>query len=136
MKQLTIEHLSAYLPYGVKVVPIYGGYGILEADNIDHILRSKKPARMALRPLSDLTKQITHNGGTFVPLNWIHENTPIKAVLCTDTEGKAGLFCDNIQSSHYNAWPHSLVRTLLHLHFDVYNLIEAGLAIDINTLSK
>ena len=136
-KQLTIEHLAAYLPYDLIVVAESGtkfrlsvtgnmkGSGI-EDRPVSIVLDNKyKPL---LRPLSQLTETIEHNGERFVPIEWIDKNTPIKARMCTDSKGKVGLWCENVQASHYNAWPHSLVRILLHMHFDVYNLIDSGLA--------
>ncbi len=154
-KELTIEHLAAYLPYGLQtecghhLVGLYTHPVEAYADH-DHrtlLLSETKGGRVQweahthmvrfyLRPLSQLTETINHNGERFVPLDWIHQNTPIKAALSTDAKGNIRLFCDNIQSSHYNAWPHSLVRTLLHMHFDVYNLIEAGLAEPIPSINQ
>jgi hypothetical protein len=144
-KELTIEHLAAYLPYILTVKKnkchhiLEGLTGRNYAETRNGMLVTKEQITNViplLRPLSQLTETIEHGGKRFIPLDWIHDNTPIKAVLCTDTKGRVGLWCDNIKSSHYNAWPHSLVRTLLHMHFDVYGLIDSGLAEPIPSIEQ
>jgi hypothetical protein len=67
--QLTLEHLAPYLPYGLKILNGWGdikklNYSYLDDENngfINHV----KPI---LRPLSDLTEEIEHNGVKFVPI--------------------------------------------------------------------
>lgn len=122
-KQLTIEHLAAYLPYGLKVAPIFGGYAILDVENIDRVLAYNKPVKPILRPLSDLTKEITHNGEAFVPIYRIDEMGYRIHGLTLDGIGLL-------------AMPYWVVCKLHSWHFDIYGLIDAGLAIDINTINK
>lgn len=78
-----------------------------------------------LRPLSDLTKEIEHNGEKFVPIDllrkdgyyigedWIIEN-----------------FKD-VENSSFG-----FIQKLLEWHFDAANLIEKGEAIDVNSLNE
>jgi hypothetical protein len=78
-----------------------------------------------LRPLSDLTKEIEVNGERFVPIvelsYYANEQT---------NKGKVGL-----EWGIVNTFPYLDIQKLLSWHFDIYNLIEQGLAIDINTLN-
>lgn len=89
-----------------------------------------------LRPLSDLTREITHEGTKVVLLDWINENTPLRVIMAVDSSGKSCLWCENVQSSHFNAWPYSLHKILASFHFDIFGLIPDGLAIDINTIDQ
>ena len=86
--KLEIKHLSAYLPYGITfksemdkpfdevginpiwtaegMIKMLGDYCLITKDNNDaYALQTCKPI---LRPLSQLTKEITHNGEKFVPM--------------------------------------------------------------------
>ena len=133
--KLTIEHLAAYLPYGVKVVPIYGGYAMLDAENIGRILGSDKRLKLILRPLSDLTREITHNGEKFVPL---------ERIKCSDLQSHHDWITTGrnywINKFGRNKWlnrtPFGIIVNIHSWHFDTFGLIDAGLAIDINTLKN
>lgn len=81
-----------------------------------------------LRPLSDLTKEIIHNGETFVPLNEIktlsvnieyYENH-IKPYLSPLTEFLI------TTKNHLPSW---VTEKLCEWHFDVFGLIGRGLAL-------
>lgn len=75
------------------------------------------------RPLSDLTKEIEVNGEKFVPINKMPSNWQ----RYTNNEIQA----HNIQALNYRTF-----QLLLEWHFDVFGLIEKGLAIDFNTLQN
>jgi hypothetical protein len=129
--KLELKHLAPYLPYGLKVrfdvekykdnhqhdlvgleldlVKVKTHIGIvLDFPEIERI----KPI---LRPLSDLTKEITHNGQTFVPKFIIDMAFPAE---------RMGL--------NPATWSHRVITKLIEWHFDVFGLIDNGLAIDIN----
>ena len=74
MKTLELKDICGYLPYGLRImrsptnVPVVAelldirkDFTILGAGHIDTY-------RAVLRPMSDLTKEITHKGEKFVPL--------------------------------------------------------------------
>lgn len=123
--KLTIEHLCAYSPYGLNYIDKDSGEITTmrtistEVNLIDlgwgnaHELKEFKPI---LRPLSDLTKEIEHNGKRFVPYYWF---------------GMRGI---NIESVKDERW--HIVQRLISWHFDIHKLIDANLAIDINTLKS
>ncbi len=75
-----------------------------------------------LRPLSDLTKEITHNGQTFVP--------SAKMI----THGFHHSFWYEIDKFDYRYLYSYDLDKLIEWHFDVFKLIENNLAIDVNTL--
>ena len=79
METLTIKELAPYLPYGLKIKNIHPNInGFI--NRLDCILLHRmfnwetentlniKWNKPILHPLSDLTKPITHNGETFVPM--------------------------------------------------------------------
>lgn len=84
------------------------------------------------RPLSDLTKEIKINGEKFIPIEWFRND--IKNVIF-----EMGLFTSlSIKGKNecfINCGTYIFINNkLLEWHFDIYGLIENGLAIDINTL--
>lgn len=138
--KLELKHLAGYLPYGLKGISIeenlgleivkgFSIYGkddtvslITNIDDIDMVLF--KPI---LHPLSDLTKEIEVNGEKFVPIEKLR------------TQGYNLNFDDDFTFEDFinfdilnNSF--GFVQLLLKWHFDIYGLIEKGLAIDINTI--
>lgn len=114
-----------------------------------------------LRPLSDLTKEIIHNGNTFIPIVEIcklSENIikvlrlKSKTMICgfdfVNDEGEVLRFGYHYNSHHFqlsNAnssfiinetilYQLEMFQKLIEWHFDIAGLIEKGEAIDINTL--
>ena len=121
MKTLELKDICGYMPYGlmqkhyknvcpfaVKIQSHIGGYVFLKIP-----FRHGKPL---LRPMSDLTKEITHEGERFVPLLALDK---LNCFPISDTD-KALRYYDKL-----NEWM-----------FDYRNLIYAGLAIDVNTLPE
>ena len=121
--KLELKHLAPYLPYELKVfLPIWKcertisqlrQKSIVTKDFANHLwFIDVKPI---LRPLSDLTKvngfslsdMITHG---YHNEFWLPENFEVKYLMHLDFE------------------------KLVSWHFDVFGLIEKGLAIDINTI--
>jgi len=156
MKQLTINELAPYLPYGLKIQFTQLDDGIsgigelyrIETGKTDKQLFEINPTiivsdyelylledeiKPILRPLSDLTEEIEHNGERFVPykvLGWeyLHDNTEFgQVVYCEYGESPKTAInvIDYIGDYH----------TLLSWHFDVFGLLDKGLAIDINSLT-
>jgi len=75
METLELKYIASYLPFGLKGVfqvrdvfsnsPEESRIKDLRTDNVDFFRDFCKPL---LRPLSDLTKEIEHNGERFVPI--------------------------------------------------------------------
>lgn len=133
-KKITLEHLAPYLPYGlnVKIIPISNLYEeqvtVVECLSSEFVTFKKAPDyyfedeepdidfKPILRPLSDLYMQkfytlFIHTGAQydFEVFKYDLENEKIRT-------GVFRLLCVN--------------------HFDVFGLIPAGLAIDINTIDN
>ena len=115
--KLKIEYLAPYFPYGLKV-RIYSDSNSPIMDNevygyeYEHLLFIDGLAKLEyckpiLRPLSDLTKLGSNE-------RWWRDKIAL---------GITKLDYESIQE-------------LLEEHYDVFGLIEEGLAIDINTLKE
>lgn len=110
-------------------------------DNIHHSHSGQgsntKDVSPILRPLSDLNKTILVNGSEITPLKeiaYIEEN----CIEITHFKGDIFHKCvtkgdDSWVFSQFSNYP-EITRKLFEWHFDVFGLIEKGLAIDINTL--
>lgn len=180
MEILEIKHLAPYLPYGVKFISeldkpydefgrqpiwtingiheLFGGYSLLTKDNNDSYAITK--CKPLLRPLSDITKEIEHNGEKFVPLKRITKEyyDPDNETIF-DNENLFKIvynkYCypsNNKRTSHwwlsYNEESISfdnqevesvlpqyrLLQKLFEWHFDLFGLIEKGLAVSYNDL--
>lgn len=109
--------------------------------------------RLVLHPLSSLTKPITHKGDTFVPMHRLKNGgTDLnqfrymewKGYGAIDNEEHETTF-DPITMSFYQFYrgesrmctnQYEKFEKLFEWHFDVFGLIESGLAIDANTLTE
>ena len=149
MKTLKIEHLAPYLPYGLKYIDKDSGEITTmrtisaEVNLIDlgwgnaHELKEFKPI---LRPLSDLTKEIEHNGGRFVPIDFFEIGDDYDE--CVDYgAGNVKLIglLEDMAKYNFIDLPHiqfGVVSKFIEWHFDIHKLIDANLAIDINTLKS
>lgn len=106
-----------------------------------------------LRPLSDLTKEIEVNGERFVPIEvllklnnktWFDKHdskSKYSLILSESNYGRSKAFVKyhapieiNIIHDFILHESFTLVQKLHEWHFDVFGLIDSGLAIDINTL--
>lgn len=126
MESITLKELSAYLQYAVTGFSRYGKkpdllIGLLnEKDGsiIFTLLNCRTDCfKPLLRPLSDLYKEIEINGDKFVPIEKL--NIPYQLMINKN----------NIQNM-----PYKTVEKFLEWHFDLFNLIERGLAIDLNSI--
>lgn len=199
METLKLEHLAPYLPYSLKFMAgnkkcnvaymstkklaliKIGGYG----GEVWKCAWGKLPKNVKpiLRPLSDLTKEIKHNGNAFVPAHILHriacegltnpfekpnsgmwyegkyqlqefEDTGCQ-VITVETpddlrESKLEIchsdghvtFSKNLHNEERDSLIYAcaeqmqLFQRLYEWHFDVFNLIEKGLAIDINKINQ
>jgi hypothetical protein len=138
---LELKKILHYIPYELKYSDSDGNYkGIRTASlgTMDWLLSSGKPI---LRPMSDLAKEITVNGQTFVPIEWFEIGDDVNN--CKEYDHGNRKLCRSLESLSNNVFindidylPHGVIEKLFEWHFDIYGLIEQCLAIDINTLNK
>lgn len=121
MKTLELKDICGYLPYGLmqKHYNDVCSFTIATQSCMGKDVFHEMPIRFGkpiLRPMSDLTKEITHRGEKFVPLLALDK---LNCFPISDTD-KALRYYDKL-----NEWM-----------FDYRGLISAGLAIDVNTLPE
>tara|TARA_B100000378_G_scaffold236018_1_gene202683 strand:- start:4540 stop:4968 length:429 start_codon:yes stop_codon:yes gene_type:complete len=141
--ELELKHLAPYLPYAVQIETLYrslghmGGFNHKELDVFTLNFFEIEDIKPILRPLSDLTKKIEHNGEMFIPLDYLVSEDEDDYFVDTDFESyiKARLGNSDYEKHMIKYLPYGLINKLLEWHFDVFGLIEKGLAIDKNTLS-
>lgn len=182
--KLELKHLAPYLPYGLKVlrsringnerhtVRGMSAYNIFTQSDGTSLISIKK-IKPILRPLSDLTNAITHDGNTFIPLlelansnYYIESNLSNKFDLFQKNNDSyyiaysskesinkyqfnVGTFDEkggdnnlyfrfyshnNRERNHYSDITN--YQNMFRWHFDVFGLIDKGLAVDINTINK
>lgn len=131
--KLELKHLAPYLPYGIKVMNGYSReiHVIENGHDIDHVMYSYNKNlkhKILLRPLSDLTKEIEHNGEKFVPIERLSVKSKSlllnKETIYPNASKGIDLMC------------YRDIQELFKWHFDVFGLIKNELAIDINMLNK
>ena len=141
--KLELKHLAPYLPYGLKVKTKYGCDTMQTLNEFcvngdceewysyegDDELLEFKPI---LRPLTDLTKMTKIGKDNFEPL----ERLKCIDLGYTDwiSNEREGWINKYGRERWIGVIPSALINLLFEWHFDVFGLIDAGLAIDINTL--
>ena len=140
---LSAVHLAPYLPYKLKCEVTDRGKKTIDImfcvyDNGEcsfaNIVESNKgfaEVKPILRPMTML------DGNT-----WNYENIPVNFLRSLGvTASEHGYSLREAEEMVYNRRfepfkiPYILFEQLLKFHFDVFGLIEKGLAIDINTIS-
>lgn len=141
--KLELKHLTPYLPYELKGKEYPDGamYELLSLSMDKFSWRpfyesgefGRLPHRIdckpILHPLSDLTKEIEVDGEKFVPAKIVEEKFIERFKVKSIGDGWA----DNL-TEYLRSYPYGMIELLIKWHFDVFGLIESGLAIDINTL--
>ena len=144
--KLELKHLAPYLPYRVKLNLTRR---LFERTNVDirncdfrhnyttnelylwhnEVTYGWHEIKPILRPLSDLTKEIEHNGEKFIPIEWFEDKY---YTLSLHKECERLLEEDGF--NWVNHMSHLLFIHLTEWHFDIFGLIPEGLAIDLNTV--
>jgi hypothetical protein len=76
-----------------------------------------------LRPMSDITKPIEHEGERFVPIEEIHLYHNFSIVHTSDLHKDP------------TRYPHTMVIKLIEWHFDIFGLIEKEQAVNYNEVT-
>jgi hypothetical protein len=139
--QLTLEHLAPYLPYKLKAyqtvfTQVKSGKDkvtteirIVNSTTIYNFFqlgkhKSHEHVKPILRPLSDLTNEIVKE---FFDLD------SVDLELIDIEQWRKELYTDVKSEARFQ---YRQFQVLFKHHFDVFNLIQKNLAIDINTLEK
>ena len=133
--KLEIKYLASYLPYGLNIKDVKHG-SVFEAlhfittphqdfslfkGNFDQLIKDKylKPI---LFPLSSLTKEITIDGESFIPIREIKNLELFSHYELED------FVRNNFTYGYIESLSYQLLSQLFEWKIDVFGLIEAGLA--------
>ena len=136
------EFLAFSLPYGLKLFNkncehkrMYEMDGLFtpnavhckETNRVDYFHCEIMPI---LRPLSDLIKEIEHNGDMFFPIDELNN-------ICDDELDRYNDYFDEENTIELDWFqePFIIFKKLIEWHFDIADLISKGEAIDVNTLN-
>ena len=133
MEKLTIEHLSPYLPYGLKIyVPDYKYereiYQLSENALITKYFGKKiyfEDIKPILRPIQGVEQYFENLYGCV-------EHQDVNDYFDVDfLKSHDNIEIDEIQFLKVEELPFGTLKVLLKHHFDVFGLIEKGLAIPV-----
>lgn len=127
---LQLKHLAPYLPYKLKMLH-YDKQKVLNSGQgssvnwvgIIHAIRHQDKTKLLLHPLSKLTDPIEHNGDK---VDVLHE-------LGLFQESVSGNSIVDFRTGNkipYDCLEYGRIEILLQYHFDVFGLIEKGLALE------
>lgn len=151
--KLELKHLAHYLPHGLRIehpTMMSGNRKISEMRNLGQTsieishriyvqISSCKPL---LRPLSYLTKEIEIDGKKFVPMEYFfefenpnnkipkrmkyyYEEVPNRISISHNASSRS----TEVLFSEMGANPYWIIQKLFEWHFDVFGLIDQGLAL-------
>lgn len=142
MKTLELKDICGYLPYGLmqKHYNDVCSFTIATQSCMGKDVFHEMPIRFGkpiLRPMSDLTEEITHRGEKFVPMVELGECANVE-VEVADFEFKRDKVVDVLFHNILSGERSSIIifDKLNEWMFDYRGLISAGLAIDVNTLPE
>ena len=132
MEKLELKYLADYLPYDLKFIGYLKHGSSLPFDDSEDILtlcpfvltylhQEFEEFKPILRPLSDLTNKYGYH---FI---WERE---------TDYESLCQWVDLDIDSRLTDKFSYEFWQILFENHFDLFGLIEKGLAVDINTIKQ
>lgn len=146
--KLEIKHLAPYLPYRLKIIGnTHGEIQVLSCVTETSVniegrsfqygmwadIFDIKPIFRPLNDLKDFKKRIDvgDGEGLFTPLNRLLFNSYFNIDVMSDADKIE--FVEILTDIEIGA-SYDDISTLISWHFDVFGLIDKGLAIDINTL--
>lgn len=129
--QEKLKILSAYLPYKLRFLELFFKeestlfkidfeeeiYSTISDDDYEVYSSDGYDMKPILRDLSDLTKEIEHNGERFVP---VEELNSIYSFDCSNEE-----MATHILKLEIDSMPYWLFEKLISWHFNVFSLPES-----------
>lgn len=126
--KLELKHIAPYLPYGLRLTnsshPMNGRMCEL-LSKYDY-----NTIRPILRPLSDLIPVEEDDINDMVLINLVNGADQ----HCDAYDEWRDSYLDNPEQMRILQAPYEVFEELIKQHYDVFGLIPAGLAIDVNTI--
>lgn len=157
-QELEPKHIAGYLPHKLKGIysgltnvevyqltihpengNLYIKYKWLKKDGTyyhSNGLVNNGEFKLILHPLSDLTKEIEHNGKKFVPMEVLF-GCEEKEEEAFNIYGKIPEYWKSLLKVDIPGdWEYGVVNSLFEWKIDLFNLIDLGLARNVNTLKE
>lgn len=141
MEKLELHEIVGYLPYGLKLNTVKNEMYLIDFKNkkIESTFRGHliniyewDEIKPILRPLSDLTKFIKINGLNLLAISEIEKEFNS---FYFSIGSYCGIIIRDKNPRYSNIIEYQdIIQKLYSWHFDIHNLINRGLAIDINKL--
>lgn len=130
MEKLTLKELAPYLPYNLMVLNLHTNLTYqLTGRVIDRVADLNESHKPILRNLSDLGKEIEHNGEKFVPIRRMLESNTFDLYKMDEMDEESinsfAEYMIEVQMSYDDA------QMLLGWKFDIFNLIDKNLAVPV-----
>jgi hypothetical protein len=143
--KLELKHLAPYLPYELKILngKEYDIVNGIDNKTVISLFRGHlenfttiENVKPILRPLSDLSKVINIDGDSFIPIYLLKNiRYEFESDLSFGFDPQSDGYTCHCSSQYLEFSEYYEINSkLFEWHFDVFGLIETGLAIDINTL--
>ena len=137
--KLKFEDLAPYLPYEIDIMVANSKKKMILHNNYSNnyqiwfmTVLDLNYAQPILRPLSDLTNTIFIGEDSFMPLDkLLKENCFATETMLMEDKLEYIEPLTSINFANYND-----IKKLLSWHFDVFGLIEKGLAVNINDIKN
>lgn len=126
-----IEYGSTNQPTGIYQMSGVYETSVVEGFNYDNNVKTDK-LKPILHPLSDLTKEIEHNGEVFIPIDKLYHLDMLRCDISFFRFINLDIVADHIHSNKFLEFTLILAKW----HFDIAKLIDKGEAIDVNILDK
>jgi hypothetical protein len=135
--KLELKHLAPYMPYWLKfVIDMYEFTDGNSKPEIRHFTMGNDIS-MCLNYGKPILRPIQEVELFFEDIWALGNDEDVKKYLDSDFLWENGqIEISEIQLIEADKLPYGTLQVLLKYHFDVFDLIEKGLAIDINTLSE
>jgi hypothetical protein len=133
--KLELKHLASYLPYNLKCDIFLAQQNMgtcvwrirtLDCFYLDKLKNNLEFIQPILRPLSDLNSEIEFHGRKFYPIDELAEIDEVVVLQ----------YSFEFFETSMKYLPHWIVQQLLEWHFDIFGLIENGLAISIHDVCQ
>lgn len=135
--KLELKHLAPYLPYGLKI-NLNRNKGMYMASNID-LLKTDISFNSGVSEAYVMYDQVSYGMHDIKPILRPLSDLDVRKIDIPDSYLIEKNFDGNIILQRGNVWScdwRIVDQYLFENHYDVFELIPAGLAIDINTLNK
>lgn len=114
--KIELKHLAPYLPYELNMV---GCQSKMSAEILQRFIDNDFEITPILRPLSDLTKEIEHNGEKFVPYKRL-----LEAHIKDGKHYRDIMYCIQPAKFYIIFMPYQSMQKLFEWHFNVFDLPE------------